>query len=243
MIGSSAAARAFGMAGLAPSDVDVAELYDVNSFEVVRQLEALGFCAQGEGAAFAAEVGIGIDGGLPVNTDGGLLSFSHIGWGAPTLKLIECVRQLRGDTGERQVRGAEVASRPVPAPARSITTWRCSVSPAGDRQPLRRWSLSGTGKPRCRVWRSGAPSSPWTRSISTANIRSTRRASMPGRSREPVAGEADRRGPPERPRRAPCLSAPRRTRVEPEVPAVTDGVCDLGEHLDRSRQPVELATP
>jgi len=109
MIGSSAAKRSFQMAGLTPPDVDVAELYDVNSFEVIRQLEALGFCPQGEGASFAAEIGIDVSGGLPVNTDGGLLSFSHIGWGAPTLKIIECVRQLRGDTGGRQVANAEVA--------------------------------------------------------------------------------------------------------------------------------------
>lgn len=109
MIGSAAAKRSYAMAGVAPQDVDVAELYDVNSFEVIRQLEALGFCAQGEGASFVAEVGIGLRGGLPVNTDGGLMSFSHIGWGAPTLKIIECVRQLRGDTGDRQVPGAEVA--------------------------------------------------------------------------------------------------------------------------------------
>lgn len=108
-IGSAAAARAFGQAGLGPSDVDVAELYDVNSFEVARQFEALGFCGAGEGADFAAAVGIGIDGKLPTCTDGGLLAFSHIGWGGPTLKIAEAVRQLRGECGDRQVPGAEVA--------------------------------------------------------------------------------------------------------------------------------------
>ena len=63
--------------GLDPGDVDVAQLYDANSWEVVRQFEALGFCGEGEGADFALETGIGLDGGLPTNTDGGLLSFSH----------------------------------------------------------------------------------------------------------------------------------------------------------------------
>jgi acetyl-CoA acetyltransferase len=108
-IGASAAARAFGAAGLGPSDVDVAQLYDVNSFEIGRQFEALGFCELGEGGDFALSTGIGLDGKLPTCTDGGLLSFSHIGWGAPTLKIAEAVRQVRGEAGERQVPGAEVA--------------------------------------------------------------------------------------------------------------------------------------
>ena len=108
-IGSDAGARAFAMAGLAPADVDVLELYDINSFEIARQLEVLGFCGEGEGAAFALEQGIGVDGRLPINTDGGLLSFSHLGWGGPTLKVVEAVRQLRGEAGELQVPDAEVA--------------------------------------------------------------------------------------------------------------------------------------
>jgi acetyl-CoA acetyltransferase len=54
-------------------------------------------------------VGIGLDGKLPTCTDGGLMSFSHIGWGAPTLKIVEAVRQLRGTCGDRQVPGARVA--------------------------------------------------------------------------------------------------------------------------------------
>ena len=108
-IGADAARRAFAMAGLTPADVDLLELYDVNSYEVLRQLEALGFCGEGEGTAFAAETGLGPDGGLPTCTDGGIMSFSHIGWGAPTLKIVEAVRQLRGEAGPRQIAGAEVA--------------------------------------------------------------------------------------------------------------------------------------
>lgn len=108
-IGAAAARRAFGMAGLRPEDVDVVQLYDVNSCEVLRQFEALGFCAEGEGGDFARERGIGLDGGLPTCTDGGTMSFSHIGWGAPTLKVIEAVRQLRGEAGPRQIVGADVA--------------------------------------------------------------------------------------------------------------------------------------
>ena len=109
LIGRDAARRAFGQAGLVPQDIDTAQLYDVNSFEVIRQFEALGFCDQGDGAAYVNETGIGLDGGIPTNTDGGLMSFSHIGWGAPTLKIVEAVRQLRGEAGSRQVPGARTA--------------------------------------------------------------------------------------------------------------------------------------
>ncbi|RTL67626.1 MAG: thiolase family protein [Pseudonocardiaceae bacterium] len=108
-IGASAARKAFAQAGIGPSDVDVAQLYDVNSLEVARQFEALGFCGPGEGTDFALAAGIGLDGKLPTCTDGGLLACSHIGWGGPTLKLVEAVRQLRGECGDRQVAGAEVA--------------------------------------------------------------------------------------------------------------------------------------
>ena len=108
-IGAGAYRRSFAMAGLEPADVDVFELYDINTFEVVRQFETLGFCAEGEGVDYLAEAGIGIDGRHPTNTDGGLLSYSHVGWGGPTLKIVEAVRQLRGTAGPGQVPDAEVA--------------------------------------------------------------------------------------------------------------------------------------
>jgi acetyl-CoA acetyltransferase len=107
-IGAAAARRAYAMAGITPQDVDLVQFYDVNSAEVLRQYEALGFCAEGEGGDFARETGIGPDGGLPTCTDGGIMSFSHIGWGAPTLKIIENVRQLRGEAGDRQLPRAEI---------------------------------------------------------------------------------------------------------------------------------------
>ncbi|MEU7811787.1 thiolase family protein [Pseudonocardia sp. NPDC049154] len=109
-IGTAAARRAFGQAGVGPQDIHVAQLYDVNSLEVARQFEALGFCAEGEGTDFALATGIGPHGKLPTCTDGGLLSFSHIGWGAPTLKLAEAVHQVRGTAGDRQIPNAEIAA-------------------------------------------------------------------------------------------------------------------------------------
>ncbi len=108
-IGARAAERTFGMAGLDRSDVDAFECYDVTSAEVLRQFEAVGFCGRGEGADFVRETGVGLDGGLPICTDGGLMSFSHNGWGSPTLKVLRAARQVRGECGDLQVPGAEVA--------------------------------------------------------------------------------------------------------------------------------------
>ncbi|HWF74783.1 MAG TPA: thiolase family protein [Solirubrobacteraceae bacterium] len=108
-LGTDAARRMWAQSGLRPSDVDVAQLYDANSWEVIRQLEAFGFCREGEGLDYALEIGLGLDGALPTNTDGGLLSFSALGWAGTSLKIVEAVRQLRGEGGDRQVGGAEVA--------------------------------------------------------------------------------------------------------------------------------------
>ena len=101
-------ADAFAMAGLRPSDVDVAQLYDAFTINTVLALEDLGFCAKGEGGAFAASGAIAPGGSLPVNTNGGGLSCCHPGmYGIFTL--IEATAQLRGTAGERQVDGAEIA--------------------------------------------------------------------------------------------------------------------------------------
>jgi acetyl-CoA acetyltransferase len=107
-IGAGAYRRSFEMAGLRPGDTDVFELYDINTFEVIRQFETLGLCGEGEGVDYLAEAGIGLDGGHPTNTDGGLMAYSHVGWGGPTLKIVEAVRQIRGAAGSSQVPGAEV---------------------------------------------------------------------------------------------------------------------------------------
>ena len=107
-VGRAAAARSFGMAGIKPTDVDVCELYDPFSFEVIRQFEAFGFCAEGEGGPFV-ESGIMAPGGrFPTCTDGGTMSHSHTGVSQMLQKVVQAVRQVRGDA-PNQVDGAEVA--------------------------------------------------------------------------------------------------------------------------------------
>jgi acetyl-CoA acetyltransferase len=100
--------KAFGIAGLAPSDVDVVQLYDSFTITVLLLLEDLGFCPKGEGGAFVADGVLGPGGALPTNTSGGGLSYTHPGQFGMFL-LVEAVRQLRGEGGPRQVDGAEVA--------------------------------------------------------------------------------------------------------------------------------------
>jgi acetyl-CoA acetyltransferase len=110
MVGRHAAAAAFRTAGLTPDDVDVGEFYDPFSFEILRQLEAFGFCGEGESGPFVEEGHIGPGGRIPVTTDGGTMSFSHAGINAQQLqRVIRGVEQLRGECATAQVPGAEVA--------------------------------------------------------------------------------------------------------------------------------------
>lgn len=101
-------ARAFGMAGLGPEEVDVAMLYDAFTINVVLFLEDLKFCEKGEGGEFVSGGRIAPGGVLAVNTNGGGLSYNHPGMYG-LLLLIEAVRQLRGECEDRQVADAKVA--------------------------------------------------------------------------------------------------------------------------------------
>ncbi|OZI51038.1 thiolase [Bordetella genomosp. 4] len=100
--------RAFDMAGLSVADVDVVELYDAFTINTLLFLEDLGFCGKGEGGSFVQDGGIAPGGRLPVNTNGGGLSCVHPGMYGIFL-IIEAVRQLRAQAGNRQVPGAEIA--------------------------------------------------------------------------------------------------------------------------------------
>jgi acetyl-CoA acetyltransferase len=100
--------KAYKMAGLKPSDINMLSLYDAFTITPLLFLEDLGFCSKGEGGRFVASGAIAPSGKLPVNTSGGGLSYCHPGMYG-LLVIIEAVRQVRGECGQRQVRGCEVA--------------------------------------------------------------------------------------------------------------------------------------
>ena len=95
-VGRRGAKLTFEQCGLGPKDVDFAELYDPFSFEIIRQLEAFGFCGEGEGGDFVMNGRIRIGGELPVATNGGTMSFSHAGVVQLLQKPLNAVLQLRG---------------------------------------------------------------------------------------------------------------------------------------------------
>lgn len=115
---------AFERAGVSPAEVHIAEIYDAFTYMTLVTLEDLGFCAKGEGGAFVEKGRLLRDGELPVNTDGGGLSACHPGMRGLFL-LVEAVRQLRGEAGDRQVRRAG-GRLPELAVASGTGGWFCS---------------------------------------------------------------------------------------------------------------------
>lgn len=101
-------AQAFAQAGVGPTDMDVVMLYDAFTITPILFLEDLGFCPKGEGGRFISGGHIAPGGGLAVNTNGGGLSCVHPGMYGLFL-LVEAVRQLRGEAGDRQVRPPHLA--------------------------------------------------------------------------------------------------------------------------------------
>ncbi len=99
---------AFERSGLTPADVDVCQIYDAFTPMVLLSLEALGFCGPGEGGPFVEDGKLRVGGALPTNTDGGGLSCCHPGMRGMFL-MVEAVKQLRGEGGDRQVPDAKVA--------------------------------------------------------------------------------------------------------------------------------------
>ena len=101
-----ASKRLYDMAGVGPSDIDVACIYDAFTPLVLLQLEDYGFCGKGEAPAFVADGNTVKGGSMPVNPHGGHISEGYV---HGLNHIAEAVQQLRGDAGERQTPGAEVA--------------------------------------------------------------------------------------------------------------------------------------
>jgi acetyl-CoA acetyltransferase len=100
-----ARAEAEREAGTSLEDLDFAEIYDCFSISCLMQIEDLGFCAKGEGGDYVLEGHTALDGSLPVNTHGGLLSYSYL---LAIEHVIEAVRQLRGEAGDVQLDDPEL---------------------------------------------------------------------------------------------------------------------------------------
>ncbi|MBV9832911.1 MAG: thiolase domain-containing protein [Alphaproteobacteria bacterium] len=101
----------FAEAGVKPSDIKYASIYDSFTITVLMQLEDLGFCEKGKGGAFVSDGNlISGTGKLPFNTDGGGLCSNHPGNRGGLTKVLEAVRQVRGEAHPKvQVKNCDLA--------------------------------------------------------------------------------------------------------------------------------------
>jgi acetyl-CoA C-acetyltransferase len=103
-----AADKAFAMAGLGRSDVDVASIYDCYTITVLMSLEDGGFCAKGEGMSWITERDLTYRGDFPLNTAGGQLSFGQAGMAGGMHHVVDGARQVMGRAGDAQVPACNV---------------------------------------------------------------------------------------------------------------------------------------
>jgi acetyl-CoA acetyltransferase len=108
-ISERAASKAFQIAGLGSEDIDVMEVHDATAFGEIAVMEALGFCPRGEGGVMAERGDTALDGKIPVNPSGGLISRGHPIGASGLAQIHELVTQLRGEAGERQVKKPRIA--------------------------------------------------------------------------------------------------------------------------------------
>jgi len=103
-----AAEDAYHMAGVSAQDIDVAEVHDCFTIAEIMAYEDLGFCAKGEGGPFISDKRSYIGGDVAVNVDGGLKAKGHPIGATGVSMAVEIVKQLRSESGDRQVPDAEV---------------------------------------------------------------------------------------------------------------------------------------
>lgn len=102
-----ASRTAYKMAGIGAEDMDLAEVHDSFTIAEIMAVEDLGFCKKGEGGKMAEEGETEVNGRIPANASGGLKGKGHPVGATGIAQAVEAVTQLRGESGKRQVEGAE----------------------------------------------------------------------------------------------------------------------------------------
>ena len=102
-----AAKKAYEMAGVGPSDIDLVEVHDCFTIAELCAIEALGLVEKGKGGPATAKGETALGGRIPVNTSGGLKSKGHPVGATGVAQIVEVTEQLRGESGPRQVKGAK----------------------------------------------------------------------------------------------------------------------------------------
>lgn len=104
-----AAKAAYEQAGLGPQDIHVVEVHDATAFGELYQTEEMGFCPKGEGGPFAESGATALNGKIPVNPSGGLISRGHPIGASGLAQIYELTTHLRGEAGKRQVQNPRIA--------------------------------------------------------------------------------------------------------------------------------------
>jgi len=108
-ISKRASTIAYKMAGLGPEAINVAEVHDATAFGELHQIEQLGFCPVGKSGPFSESGATALDGKIPINPSGGLLSRGHPIGASGLAQIYELVTQLRGEAGKRQINDPKIA--------------------------------------------------------------------------------------------------------------------------------------
>ncbi|SMC69739.1 Acetyl-CoA acetyltransferase [Desulfocicer vacuolatum DSM 3385] len=123
-----AAEKSYKLSGLSPQDINVAEVHDATSFCEIYQAEMMGFCPIGEGGKFIESGATMLDGKIPINTSGGLVSKGHP-IGATGISMIyEIITQLRGEAEKRQVKDAQYGLIENGGGVISVEEFACGVT-------------------------------------------------------------------------------------------------------------------
>jgi acetyl-CoA acetyltransferase len=123
-----AADRAYKMSGLTPQDIHVAEVHDATSFCEIYQAEMMGFCPIGEGGKFIESGATMLDGKIPINTSGGLVSKGHPIGATGVSMIYEIATQLRGEAEKRQIKDAHYGLIENGGGVISVEEFACGVT-------------------------------------------------------------------------------------------------------------------